>query len=442
MSISVATINEPNDTILDATLIDLTGTATFSVEGYIGDDADPFITDYSDVDMFRVDLQAGDRLVVDIDAQVLGSSLDSYLRLFDASGNELLSNDDWNGLDSRLDYTVSSAGAYYVGMSNLSNIYYDPNFEGSGNTANDQATGNYTINFYLNPSNFLPVANPDELEAAPNTTTTISQWLLLNNDYDPEDYYNIQINEVFDSDTATVELNSNGDVVFTPQPSLSNTSVTFSYTLTDSGGSISDPATVTVNLGALLQGDRRANNISGTYESDRIEGLGGNDFLAGRGGNDVIFGGDGRDVLNGGSGSDQLVGGAGSDTLMVDYGYYGSDTIVLERFNESSLRNPDIIQGFSWIDISIDAPWLDRSTSIYGDESILVPTLRERDVKLYLEFGDPLDRFIIQGAAPFHDVDRQGTHFFIAIDNGDGIFSASQDSVIEVSTNNYSAYIF
>ena len=46
--------------------------------------------------MFQIDLQAGDQLIVDVDAQVLGAGLDSYLRLFDASGNELWANDDWN----------------------------------------------------------------------------------------------------------------------------------------------------------------------------------------------------------------------------------------------------------------------------------------------------------------------------------------------------------
>lgn len=79
-----------------------------------------------DVDMFRVSLQAGDILVVDLDAQKLGSNLDGRLRLFDANGTELDSNNDTDGLDSALQYRAVSTGNYFVGVSDASNVIYDP----------------------------------------------------------------------------------------------------------------------------------------------------------------------------------------------------------------------------------------------------------------------------------------------------------------------------
>ena len=58
-----------------------------------------------DVDMYRVLVRGGQSLVIDIDAQSLpgGSSLDSVLRVFDASGRQVRANDDFGGsLDSRI----------------------------------------------------------------------------------------------------------------------------------------------------------------------------------------------------------------------------------------------------------------------------------------------------------------------------------------------------
>lgn len=79
-----------------------------------------------DVDFYKVTLAAGQSLTVDIDTSYY-SSLNSYVRLFNSAGTQLTSNDDEEGggygygyggsLDSLLNYTASTAGVYFVGVS-------------------------------------------------------------------------------------------------------------------------------------------------------------------------------------------------------------------------------------------------------------------------------------------------------------------------------------
>ena len=103
-----------------------------------------------DVDLFAVSLAAGQTLTADVTARDVGSTLDSYLRLFDATGRELASNDDAGGSrDSYLQYTAAAAGTYYVGLSGFRNSRYSPTVAGSGVTG---STGSYIIDLTLSPS--------------------------------------------------------------------------------------------------------------------------------------------------------------------------------------------------------------------------------------------------------------------------------------------------
>jgi subtilisin family serine protease len=66
-----------------------------------------------DQDWFRVTLHAGWRYDFAMDA-VQGSSLDTYLRLLSANGQQLAFNDDAVGLNSRLSVEVTTSGTYYL----------------------------------------------------------------------------------------------------------------------------------------------------------------------------------------------------------------------------------------------------------------------------------------------------------------------------------------
>ena len=103
----------------------------------------------NDVDVYRFVLASPGTLSIELTADPNNpNNFDSYLRLFDANGNEIANNDDI-GLDnqySRLDVSLEP-GTYYVGVSGVANVSYDPNVPGSG-IAGD--TGNYALNFSLN----------------------------------------------------------------------------------------------------------------------------------------------------------------------------------------------------------------------------------------------------------------------------------------------------
>lgn len=91
-----------------------------------------------DVNVYRFTVTAGQRVGFDIDA-IGGSSLDSYLRLFDSAGKLLKLNDDGAApgegasIDSYLQYTFKTAGTYYIAVSDHLNTAYNPK-SGAGDT--------------------------------------------------------------------------------------------------------------------------------------------------------------------------------------------------------------------------------------------------------------------------------------------------------------------
>jgi len=140
---------EPNDTLANAFDSDLDGTTqVFRSTGIIRDNLT--LTDVTlDVDMVEFHLDAGDSVTLETDTSRLATTLDTFLRLFDANGNELAANDDVDpdspfSRDSRIDFTASARGTYYVGISSRHNADYKPDVPGSGGASGGAAT----IGFY------------------------------------------------------------------------------------------------------------------------------------------------------------------------------------------------------------------------------------------------------------------------------------------------------
>lgn len=70
-----------------------------------------------DVDFYSFDAVAGQTLIVDIDAEVLGSNLDSEINLIDPiTGKELFYNDQSDGDDSRYNIVLPHTGRYVIGL--------------------------------------------------------------------------------------------------------------------------------------------------------------------------------------------------------------------------------------------------------------------------------------------------------------------------------------
>ncbi|HJN11945.1 MAG TPA: pre-peptidase C-terminal domain-containing protein [Pirellulaceae bacterium] len=123
---------ESNDTILTALDTTLTGiTSRFLANGNIGDNS-ALLDVALDVDFLSFDAQVGDVVTVDVDANDIGTTLDAFLQLFDATGNPLafsLNNPapgEQFSLDPFISFTVPLTGTYYAAVSGEPNYFYDP----------------------------------------------------------------------------------------------------------------------------------------------------------------------------------------------------------------------------------------------------------------------------------------------------------------------------
>lgn len=116
----------------------------------LGTFADMSMVTRDDVDLFKITVVAGQRASFNVDA-LNGSSLDTYLRIFNSAGTQLAANDDGGPLNeaaskfSYLEYTFSQAGTYYIGVSLSPNKTYSAT-TGTGDVPGG-ATGAYRLYF-------------------------------------------------------------------------------------------------------------------------------------------------------------------------------------------------------------------------------------------------------------------------------------------------------
>lgn len=117
-----------------------------------------------DVDFFKIYLNTGDTVDVDVDANLDDTSgsqisyINSYLKVFDATGETVISNDNAissndyvapvTNQDSYLSFTANATGDYFIAMSSASNTSYDPTIPGSG-SGSGSASGNYRLQLFL-----------------------------------------------------------------------------------------------------------------------------------------------------------------------------------------------------------------------------------------------------------------------------------------------------
>ena len=95
-----------------------------------------------------------------------------------------------------------------------------------------------------------------------------------------------------------------------------------------------------VALAALVEGDDRDNQLTGTDYADTIRAYGGNDVVWALSGRDQVYGGSGADHLYGNGYGDTIFGGKGTDRL---YGGYGDDHIVSRDLNARGIGQRDVV---------------------------------------------------------------------------------------------------
>ncbi len=219
---------EPNDTLLTAIAVP-PASGRVALEGTIGEGPAAI----RDVDLYRVSLAAGQTLTVDIDAKKLpgGSTLDSFVRIFSASGRQLASNDD-DGVstDSFARFIAPEAGDYVVAVSGFGNGSYSPTAIGSGAVG---SVGDYQLALTLGPAAAALSADIVDVTPDPRTTAVASIVVSFNR-------------AVSGFDVADLTLTRNGSPV-----SLAGATLTPSL----------DRRTWTVAGGVLVQ----ATNATGSY---------------------------------------------------------------------------------------------------------------------------------------------------------------------------------
>ena len=288
---------------------------------------------------------------------------DTILKLFDADGNHVLTNDDIDAenrvFDSRLTFTVLAGGAYYISAASF-----------TGNPGTDNS-GTYTI----------LVEEIEVVTVIDGTITGTSRGNSLTGTGDGENIYGLGGNDYLygrggddeldggpgndtlnggggadrltggdGEDTASYTGSPAGVTVRLHDPAprggdaegdiFANT-VTFAYT--GNGNQVEVELPDIINLRGsdhddILAGDQRANKLFGgrgddtiyggpggdDTNSDDIDGGPGDDRLYGGRGDDTLYGGEGNDTLKGGPGADTLVAGSGDDML---FGGTGPDVL-------------------------------------------------------------------------------------------------------------------
>lgn len=94
-----------------------------------------------DSDWFAVNLLAGSRYTFNLNAGSTNGLDDPYLSLYSSSGTLLITNDDHNGLNSEISYSVVTSGTYYLGATGYGSSTGTYAISASGGSASDDFAG-------------------------------------------------------------------------------------------------------------------------------------------------------------------------------------------------------------------------------------------------------------------------------------------------------------
>jgi hypothetical protein len=152
-----ASAGDTDDQLAEARSLSLGGSKTDS------------ISSATDVDLYKVTVSTGQKVQIDVD-RASGSSLDSFLRVFNSSGSQIKSNDNANApgesaatpKESYISYTFSAAGTYYIGVSGNPNKSYSIS-TGAGDVSG--STGGYVLR--LTAVATAPADSDDQTTEAP-----------------------------------------------------------------------------------------------------------------------------------------------------------------------------------------------------------------------------------------------------------------------------------
>ncbi|WP_304876574.1 M10 family metallopeptidase C-terminal domain-containing protein, partial [Brevundimonas sp.] len=262
-------------------------------------------TAHGGVEFYAITVVAGETVTLDID----GASFDSTLRLLNAGGEVLASNDDTvpgSDTDSLITHTFAAAGTYYIQVAR-----YLGESGGTFTTQSPVAGSTYTLHVSSPSQTPVPAipglgstlngdAGADILDGGTGADT-------LNGGADDDTLTGAGGNDTINGGDGT------DTAVFTGNRSAYTISVSSGVT-TVTGADGTDSVT---NVERLQFADGLFDAAGAPISAvNVINGTSAGDTLNGTAGADAINGQDGDDVINGGAGNDTIDGGAGTDTAV------------------------------------------------------------------------------------------------------------------------------
>ena len=264
--------------------------------------------------------QADTQMLFDVDHA--GPGFDSYLRLYDAGGNQLAFDDDspttdgaggsTSGLDALLAFTIATAGTYYIQI---------------------EAFGSSPV-----PSNATYELQVSALNGGVVGTQGPAAGDVIAGGADDDILFGGTGDDTLGGGSGNDQINGglgadvmdggdgDGDIV---SYFNSATAVNFNFGTNVAFGGEADGDSFANFEGAV--GSKFNDTLISDDSGDTIFGADGNDRIFGEGGNDRLLGQGGNDQINGGAGGDTIDGGAGVDLLS----YSSSDAAI--NFNFASL---------------------------------------------------------------------------------------------------------
>ncbi len=205
--------DDTNDSLIEAIQVGSLTTTPTTLSGTIFPDID--------VNLYSFSVSPGSVVDFDIDTALNGpGGLGSYLRLFDAQGQQLAFNNDaaapgenLAGFDAYLRYTFTTGGNFYLGVSNANNSLYNP-VTGNGDTAGGlHSIGDYQLIMQVVPpvveDSDDAINEANSLGAITTTPSTLSNSISPDTDVDMF-RFTVTAGQVVDFDIDTVQNGSGG----------------------------------------------------------------------------------------------------------------------------------------------------------------------------------------------------------------------------------------
>ena len=213
---------EPGDAFANAVQTEVSPEQPFFFQpAVIGDG--PFAA--ADVDLYQIELSAGDRIAIDTDIPQGSEILDPVLRVFDAAAIQRGFSDDnpapgeMASLEAFVDFVAPHTGTYFVGVSGFGNLNYNPISPGTGTPG---STGAYELSIELFPSLMppgeeliIPIGEPGNEPFPPPEGPTLFEIPIIEPPIDePPEFPEVELTiDVVGNDienAATLPLNANG----------------------------------------------------------------------------------------------------------------------------------------------------------------------------------------------------------------------------------------